>query len=305
MRIAVSMNPASAKGISATYRQQLVELTDQYPVAVDWLEGENATASSALMREVVNSGRYAALVVAGGDGTIHQAVNAIGDSGVQLGIIAVGSGNDIARHFSLPIHRFRDSLHQVMSALLAGRYRDVDVIAIESLTTGKTERALAIVSVGLDAAVNYDVNRLTWPRGNLRYLRGIVRGVRDFTPYGARLTVGGRTNAGTLTLISAANTSCFGGGVFIAPEANPTDGLLDIIFTKGLNAGEFATLLPKLALRTHLSDPRLHIIRSPEFVIEQDPAHGSLLPTIMADGEEIMEAPARIKILPKALRMIL
>lgn len=305
LRIALAMNPASAKGTSASYRQQLAELTKRYPVDVDWLEGRSADESDTLMREAVDSGEYDALVVAGGDGTIHQAVNAIGDSGVQLGIVAIGSGNDIARQFSLPIHQFSASLHQVMSALMAKRCKDVDVISIESLTTGQSERALAIVSIGLDAAINYDVNRLTWPHGNLRYIRGIIRGLRSFSPYGARLTVNGRTNAGNLTLISAANTKYFGGGIVIAPEADETDGLLDVVFAKGLSGNEFFSIFPKLALRAHINDPRVHCERADELVIEQAPEYGAPLPKIMADGEEIMDAPARIKLLPKALRIIL
>lgn len=303
MKIALFMNPTSAKGRGETYRERFLSVARQYPVDVEWITGQSAEASLVALRNRVAAGDLDALIVAGGDGTIHMGVNAIGDSGVPLGVVAIGSGNDIARQFKLPIHRIEDSLHQVMSALFSKRFREVDVIEVEGEHT--TKRALAVVSAGLDAQINQRVNELSWPKGNMRYIRGIVDGIREYEPYGARLTINGKVNAGSLIIVSAANTRFFGGGFEISPGARPDDGLLDVAIAKGLSMPEFGVLISKLVAKQHIHDPRVHIIRTREFTIENAPEYGAPLPMLMADGEELMDVPATVRVLERKLTLLI
>lgn len=303
MRLCVAINPNSATGRSAQYQERLRTVLNEYPVEVTWVLATSQHHSVKEMREAVQRGDIDALIVAGGDGTVHSAVNALGDTRVPLGIIATGSGNDIAREFRFPSHALEDSLHQIMGALFARRWRDVDVMEISTKT--ETHRALAVVSVGLDADVNVRTNRLSWPSGNLRYLRGIVQGLREYSPYGASLVIDGKRASGSLTIASIANTRYFGGGFCIAPAARPDDGLLNVVIIRGLSLGEFGSLLPKLVARTHLRDPRAHEIRAREIVISDSLFHGARLPMIMADGEEICHAPATVRVVPHALRLLI
>lgn len=300
MNIAVYLNPESAKGASGRYRAQLEQLLSQYPVAVDWIEGGNAVQSERLIRERVDS--FDALIVAGGDGTVNLAINALGDSDVPLGIIAVGSGNDIAREFGLPRHRVDESLARIMTALDAGRSRSVDVMEI--VASSGTRRALAIVSAGLDAAVNRTVNDLTWPKNEMRYIRGIAATLRGFRPYGARVTIDGRRQEGDVTLVSIANTRYFGGGFQVAPDARPDDQLLDVVIARGLAPRELAVLLPKLAFASHTLDPRVHVIRGREIRIEGASRYGAELPLLMADGEIITSVPATIRLANHRLTLL-
>ncbi|MFY9262970.1 MAG: diacylglycerol kinase family lipid kinase [Actinomycetaceae bacterium] len=313
MRLAVIMNPTSAKGKGRSYRERIMTIAGQYPVEIEWLSAECALTARQAMSAAVIEG-VDGLIVAGGDGTIHQAVNALGDSQIPLGILAVGSGNDIARHFKLPVHKIDHALHQVMSGFLGQRFHRVDVIEISAhrpdgarmndAAHPPVQRALAIVSVGLDAEVNYLVNRLTWPQGNLRYVRGIIQSLRGYEPYGVKLTLNGKTQSGPITLISAANTRFFGGGFEIAPDALDDDGLFDVVIARGLSLPEFASLLPKLVMGKHLTDPRVHMIRASELLIEPALDRGGELPMIMADGEEIMRAPAKIRLIRGGLRLV-
>lgn len=299
MKVALALNPSSGKGRSEGYRAVLREVLEKYPVEMVWLPAGTREESFAAMREAIDE--VDALIIVGGDGFIHNAVNAVGASGVPLGIVAAGSGNDIAREFGLPIHSVHDSVHQIASCLLTGRHRDVDVMEIS--WEGGSERALAIVSVGIDADVNVRTNHMSWPKGNTRYLRALPGAIGSYRPFGVRLTMDGHTSEGQMTLLSIANTRYFGGGFCISPGALPDDGLLDVVVTRGLRAPEIAGLLGRLVVYRHLADPRVHLYRTTEVRVEQGP--GGTLPMLMADGEEICRAPATIRLLPKALRLVI
>ncbi|VEI12429.1 diacylglycerol/lipid kinase family protein [Trueperella bialowiezensis] len=301
MKIAVALNPAAGKGRSLRYRDAIASALDLYPIEAEWISAPNRPG--AMDAERLISRGIDALVVVGGDGLIHDAVNAIGDSHLPLGIIAAGSGNDIAREFGLPIHSVHDSMHQIAASLLTGRSRCVDVVDIQ--WSGGSERALAIVSVGIDADTNHRTNNLSWPKGNLRYVRGLVGSLLNYRPYGVQITMNGDTVAGSMTLLSIANTRYFGGGFCIAPQAVPDDGLLDVVVTPGFRYADIATRLSKLLIHKHTSDSQVHVYRTREIQVEHAPQHGAPLPVIMADGEEICPAPATIRVLPKALRLVL
>lgn len=300
MKIAVALNPASGNGRGLTYRQIIRDVLEGYPVTTQWLPVGSQHDSMAAVREL--STDVDALVVVGGDGFIHTALNAL-NAPIPLGIIAVGSGNDIAREFDLPIHNVHDSIHQIASALLAGRYREVDVMQID--WSGGSRRALAIVSVGIDADASLRANRMAWPQGNLRYVRAAIESLRDYKPYGLELTMNGHTHAGSMTLLSIANTRFFGGGFCIAPAASPDDGLLDVVVTPGFRYCDLAARIPKLVLIRHTLDPHVHVFRTAQATIADAPEHGAPLPIIMADGEEICRAPATVTVVERALRLVM
>ncbi|QOQ38838.1 diacylglycerol/lipid kinase family protein [Trueperella pecoris] len=303
MRVALALNPSSGKGRSDSYRSALREVLLKYPVDMVWLPVGTREQAFVAMHEASHSGKIDALIIVGGDGFIHNAVNAVGDSRIALGIVAAGSGNDIAREFGLPIHNIHDSVHQIAASLLTRRYRDVDVMEI-SWHQG-SQRALAIVSVGIDADTNVRTNHMTWPKGNLRYVRALPGAIGAYEPYGVRVSMGGHTHAGAMTLLSIANTRYFGGGFCVSPGALPDDGLLDVVLTPGLGMGSIAHLLTRLVFYRHLRDPRVHLYRTSEIRIDPAPELGGPLPMIMADGEEICRAPATVRVLPGALRLVM
>nr|WP_239539158.1 diacylglycerol kinase family protein [Arcanobacterium pluranimalium] len=297
------MNPESGAGRAEKYRTQLLKVVEEYPIDVVWLTAQDATQALSVMREAVNNGEIDALVVVGGDGMIHLGVEAVGDSGIPLGIVAVGSGNDIAREFKLPIHNMEDSLHQVITSLFARRYYKVDAIEIESAEGIK--RAMAIVSLGLDADVNERTNRMKWPRGNMRYVRAIGQSIRNYRPYGVKISANGHTGAGSMTLLCVANTRYAGGGFALAPAAKPNDGLLDVVIARGLSLAEFGSLLPRLAMAKHTADERVHHFRTTEITVEADTRFGDHPPAVMADGEYICSLPATIRVRPRVIKLAL
>lgn len=215
---------------------------------------------------------------------------------------AVGSGNDIAREFDLPIRRPEESTALALDLFASCDSRPVDAMEVSS--RGVAHRALAVVSAGIDAAINLRTNSLAWPPGTLRYVRGALATLRGFSPYGVRVEVDGRAAAGLATLVAVANTKYFGGGMNIAPPADPGDGLLDVVVAKDLSTVQILALLPRLYSGGHVAHPNVHVLRGRRIRICDVPGLGAPAPIAMADGEVLGPPPVDVRCLPGALELL-
>ncbi|KGF06356.1 diacylglycerol kinase family protein [Arcanobacterium sp. S3PF19] len=303
MILGIAVNPRAKNGGVRRSKQQIKRLIDGYPVEPKWFTGPNAQCVLNAIREAVAEGGIDALLVAGGDGMVHLGVEAVAGTEIPLGIVALGSGNDIAREFSLPVHNIRDSLQKIMSALYTRRFYEADVIHIDSAAGEKN--ALAIVSLGIDADINYRTNAMTWPKGKMRYIRAIFPGIRNYRPYGVKIESEQCTLTSSMCLLSVANTRFFGGGFNISPMAKPDDGLLNVVFVPALKLPDFAVLLPKLAAAKHISDSRVMHFQTEKIKISAAAQAGIHPPRIMADGEYVGDLPATVTVLRKAIKLAL
>lgn len=282
--------------------QEAFRVLESYPVEIVDLSGQSARQALANCKDAVASNRIDALLAVGGDGMVHLGVDAVAGTGLPLGIVAVGSGNDIAREFRLPILNVSNSIHQVMSSLFGERSRATDVMEI----TGShgTTHALAVLSAGIDAAINSRTNLLNWPKGNLRYLRATGEELANYQTYGVRIEIDGVAHAGPATLISVANTRFVGGGMNIAPTARTNDGQLDVVVAYVPNVRTVASLLPLVYLGKHVASPLVHVIRGRHIRICEDRQMGGPAPLAMADGEEIGHLPLDIRCLAGGLELL-
>ncbi len=137
-----------------------------------------------------------ALVVVGGDGMVHLGVNATAGTGVPLGIVAVGTGNDFAHALDLPTGRPDRCVDALLAALgpaasAGATVRVVDAARVAGEHVPVARWYAGVLSAGIDAAVNAHANAATWPRGRSRYARSALTEITRYRPYGYRLTVRG------------------------------------------------------------------------------------------------------------------
>ncbi|WP_313663237.1 diacylglycerol kinase family protein [Cellulosimicrobium cellulans] len=143
-----------------------------------------------------------ALVVVGGDGMVHLGVNATAGTGVPLGIVAVGTGNDFAHGLGLPTTRTDRCVDAVLTALGAAASAGSSASAPPSVRAVDAARVTGehlvaprwyagVLSAGIDAAVNAHANAATWPRGRSRYARSALTEITRYRPYGYRVTLRG------------------------------------------------------------------------------------------------------------------
>lgn len=301
LKIGVVINPSAGHGRGRQRGRHLLEAGRVRGHTMIDLSAADLAGAEQHARQAVVHG-LDALVVAGGDGMVHLGVNVVAGTDLPLGIVAAGSGNDIARAMGLPRHDVAEAVRVIERGLASGG-RTVDAVLVGPPDYSAHEWFIGVLSCGVDAAVNAHANGLTWPRGGGRYVRGLATELRRFRPYGYRLTMDDETWESTGSLVAVANGGLFGGGMRIAPDSRMDDGLLDVVIAGPLSRRELLAVFPKVYRGTHVHHPACTVLRSRTVLIEHSPV-GPVPPAAFADGERIGPMPLRVEVRPGAVRLL-
>ena len=262
-----------------------------------------------IAREAVRAG-VERIVVAGGDGTFSEVVTGVLSAGpgaaAQLGLLPFGTGGDLARALGMPLEA-EDAVDALIAAGLrtvdAGRirYRDpqgreASSWFVNEVSVGASGRVVAFADVYARRLARF--GRLG---GSAAFLLGILRSVAGLRAVPATVLVDGEcVHEGPLLLAAAANGSCFGGGIPVAPEARLDDGLLDLVIIRGCPRMRLLGKLHKLYRGVHADDPIVSIYRGRSIELDAEP--GTV--PIEADGEPLGALPARVDVVPGALTLL-
>ncbi|MFN0090460.1 MAG: diacylglycerol/lipid kinase family protein [Acidimicrobiales bacterium] len=292
-------NPRAGNGRAAAAITELVGRLGAAGAATELLEAESAAEAQRLCEKAVAGGAER-LIVAGGDGAVHVAVQAAAGTPTVLGLVPLGSGNDFARALGLASHGRRPDLAVSVAAALA---EPVELDAISS----PAGCAASIATVGFSASVNELGNRLRIP-GRLapaRYHLATLLELRRLAPLRLELELDGRAEVLEATFVAVANTAFFGGGMAICPEADAADGLLDVCVVAPVNRRTLLRLFPTVFKGAHVSHPAVSIRRAARVRIAA-PSGGDALgggPNVRADGEPYAIAPIELRAAAGALRV--
>jgi diacylglycerol kinase (ATP) len=251
------------------------------------LQGRDAAEAIDLARTCVSDG-VDALVVCGGDGMVHLAVQALAGTGIPLGILPAGTGNDVARYLDIPRKNPDDAVERVVH----GHPRVLD------LARSGSRYYVTVLAAGFDAVVNERANRMTWPRGQMKYNIATLAELRVFQPLPYTLQLDDREVRLEAMLVAVGNGPSFGGGLRIAEGAILDDGLLDVVVIKPISKPELVRTYPKLFKGTHIHHPQYehHLVRS---VTVAAPGIVSY-----ADGERFGPLPLTVECAPGALTVL-
>ncbi|WP_243057627.1 diacylglycerol kinase [Nocardioides sp. SR21] len=287
MTIALLTNPTAGKGKGARARDAALARIRAAGRDVTSMEGRDADEALDLARQAVADGAEA-LVAVGGDGMVHLAVQAVAGTSTPLGIIPAGTGNDVARYFDIP----RKDPAAAADRMLAGDQRVVD------LARCGTKHFITVLAAGFDAIVNERANRMTWPKGQMRYNIATLAELRVFEPLPYTLDLDGRTVSLEAMLVAVGNGPSFGGGLRITEGAILDDGLLDVVIIKPMSKPALIKTYPKLFKGTHVTHPQYehHRVRS---VTVAAPGIVSY-----ADGERFGALPLTVECAPGALTVL-
>ena len=247
------------------------------------------------MKEVVVELPPDAVVALGGDGTVHLAINALGEKPLcPLGIIPIGTGNDIASSWSIP-----GETDAALEGLLAALDRGPRAVDIGAATReGQTTLFGAVYSAGFDAIVNERANAMRFPRGASRYIVALLVELASLRPRRYTLTIDGVTREEDALLAAVANGPSFGGGMRVAPGASLTDGKLDVFVLRPLPRRTFLRIFPKVYSGTHVSHPAVEIVRAREVTVDVEGIVGYV------DGERDGLLPVTLRVNPSALMVL-
>ena len=259
----------------------------------EWLQGLPAA-----------SGDADAILIFGGDGTIHRHLAALVRLQLPVLIVPAGSGNDFAR--ALNLRSTRDSLRvwrEFESGKIQARAVDLGVIA-PSASPQNTHYFCGVAGCGLDSAAARQANKMPrWLRGHGGYALALLPLLLKLPAFSMRLTqVSGenRTEAEKLTLLAAfANTQFYGDGMRIAPEADFVDGKLDVCRISTMNPFELFCMFPTVYFGHHLLSSKVEYSKAERVLVQTE------IPLeIYADGEFVCETPVEISVAAGALRVI-
>jgi len=294
--VSLLLNPVAGRGRAGRRLPHIEQLLRRADIRCDvFLSAEAGDIETEALTRSQNGQRN--LLVAGGDGSIHEAVNGILRAGcnTRLGVIPTGTGNDFAKASGISLD-WRRSTEALCHRLARGEpARPVDVGRMN-------ERFFANgAGIGFDAKVTRIARSYRVPIGDLVYLLAILRGMTDgvATP---SLKISGDEFEwdGPVTLANIANGPWVGGMFRIAPMARNDDGEFDLLLVDPVSRARICALLPGLLRGRHVSEPEIRHARVKRLTIEAEAPVPSHL-----DGE--VQAPAthfEIELLPAALHLL-
>jgi diacylglycerol kinase (ATP) len=253
-----------------------------------------------------------ALLIFGGDGTVHRHLGALVKLQLPVLVVPAGSGNDFAR--ALGLQRVHDSLTAwAKYASGASNVRTVDLGTIQSLgATSPSTHTLTYFScaagVGIDGEISRRANALPrWLRAHGGYALSLPGAVLSFRPFILKLSTTQSQDAADLvargeqSVLAAvfANTPVYGGGMRIAPRARMDDGQLDICLIRDIAKLKLLSVFPSVYFGRHLGIREVEYFPTVCAKVETDRPLD-----VYADGERVGQTPVEIGVAPAALRVI-
>ncbi|HEY0514289.1 MAG TPA: diacylglycerol kinase family protein [Thermoanaerobaculia bacterium] len=232
------------------------------------------------------------LLVAGGDGTMHHAVQGLAGTSCALGVVPLGSGNDLAGTLGIP-----PDLEVAVDRAVKGEIRRIDLAKV-----GETY-CVGYAGVGFDSEVARAASEGRVLRGALIYFYAVIHTLITFEPPRMRVVYDGGEFEGRAMFTVVNNLPRFGGGMRIAPEARIDDGLLDLVIVREVPKPVLLSIFPKVYSGKHVSHPAVMIVRTRRAEITIDRAM-----TMYGGGEPLrpMEAgvPVAVEVVPGGLAIV-
>jgi len=290
------VNPASANGKTGKQWPEIARAAHEAGLRGEAIFSEQPGQLGDLAREAVDEGATL-LVVVGGDGTVHEVVQGVaGRQGVELALIPRGTGWDFAR-----THGITKDLDAALRTARDGAARPFDLGRASYAVDGVQESAwfANMASVGMSGAVAAKANSTTKALGaKTSYLMALGIVFARWKNVSLRVRVDAEQRDALMEDAIVAVGRYLAGGMMITPDAEPDDGLFDVLLIGDLTKAEMVRVMPKVFRGTHLPHPKGEVLRGAAVEIQADEP----LP-LQLDGEQPGTTPVRFEIVPAAIRL--
>lgn len=290
-RVALLVNPTAGKGRAAHVVAKVAAELRAADASVEILVGADAADAVAIAKQQVALG-VDALVALGGDGMANLALQAVAGTDTPFGLVAAGTGNDLAAALGLPCRDPAAAAKLVAELLVAGETRPMDAARTEHGWYG------CVLGAGFDSRVNDRANRMTWPKGKSRYNLAILAELRVFKPVPFIVTIDGQRLETEAMLVAVGNAATYGAGIRVCPDALIDDGLLDISILGPVSKVEFLRVFPKVYSGGHRDHPAVTMLRGRQITLEAAGVNA------YADGEYVGPLPLTCTVVPGAVRVL-
>jgi len=249
------INPAAGRGAGRRAENAVARAFRSQGWAVEIAHTERPGHGQQLAAEAARHGARHVVAV-GGDGTVHEVANGLldADADAALGVVPIGSGNDFAKLVGVYAHDPARAVARIVTA--QSRRFDVGRILDEWFVNS--------VGFGFGPAVVQTRNRMHHLKGFLSYLVPIVQTFFRFRPMLFDVAAPGFRERGYMMMVEVCNGTTAGGSYRFAPEAQPTDGVLDVCLVRKVSLPRFLIAIPRVIRGTHAGMREVTIFRTRE-----------------------------------------
>ncbi len=304
MKYLVIVNPTSGRGYAEKMVPQIEELMRRFHLDFDLVRTTGPWHAADLAEQAAREKKYDVIATASGDGTANEVLNglmrarAAGFNHTAMTILPVGTGNDAAYSLGLPI-----DLEHAIQTLAENKRRRLDVGFVRGGDYPQGRYFVNGVGIGFDAAVGFVAVEVRWARGLLAYLIAVLQTV--FLYYKAptvEMTYNGKTIVQPSLMISIMNGKRMGGGFYMAPQGNPSDGCLDLCIASEAGRLRIFGLVPYFLKGTQAGQPEITIAQTDRITVK---AVKGVLPA-HCDGETLCREGQELsaELIPAALDFI-
>jgi diacylglycerol kinase (ATP) len=290
------VNPASDNGATGRRWPQLANAAASLGLKGDALFSQRPDHLTELARQAADGGAEL-LVVVGGDGSVNEVANGVAQREVEIAVIARGTGWDFVRTYGIPRR-----IEEAVDVALNGATREIDLgrVLYHSWSGSDEVRWFAnVASVGMSGAIAQRANETTKALGGrMSYLLATLSVFARWQVGDVRVSVDDNVRDGRMHDVVVGNGRYLGGGMMICPEAEPDDGLFDVLLIGDLTKRDLLLTLPKTYRGKHLPHPKAELLRGTNVTVEAP----SPLP-VELDGEQPGTTPVRFELVPRALAL--
>ena len=297
----VIVNPIAGAGRTVRKWPQIMSLLKSIGLSFEYDLTEASGHAIELAKSAAKKG-YELVVSVGGDGTINEIVNGLYNAGnirdVTLGIISTGVGSDFIRTIGIP-RSYKEACQRLMNS----RKLVVDLGVVEYVNNGQITKRLFVnfAGLGFDAeVVKATTQRFKALGSTPSYLIGLLTTFVFYETKQVSLILDGQPEERRVWTILMSNGKYGGGGMLAAPNADLTDGLLDVVVIGDLSKLNLLKSLPRIYKGTHLSHPKVTVKRAREIDIRPRQQM-----SLQADGELLGQSPAHVYMLPTMLNVVI
>ncbi len=285
------VNTESGRGKGRAVWQKVQKSLETHSIAYQvWFTQKERKLTQALRSELKKK-QVRAVVAVGGDGTVNETGGGVIGEKIPFGIIPTGTGNDFATH-----HRIPFDTEKALSRILDFQTRRIDTAYVNG------QPMIGSMGVGLDAIIVDRTNRSVHKKwlGSLSYGMEAIKSLFSFKPQEVKLTIDGKEEKiGQNWIVAVVNIGQYGGGIQICPQAETTDGHLDICSIQNVTKSGFLRAFPLAYRGCHTDHPAVHMKRGRYIMI----SGMSPLP-YHVDGEIMGTTPVRVEVEPGSLLLL-
>ena len=281
-------NESAGKGKALQLASQFTDLLSQANQKFTLIIETSFEKTVEKLKTELSTNFYNKVIAVGGDGLVNLCIQHLAQSGVTLGVIPAGTGNDFAR--AVGVNEM--SMTEVFNLYTKTDPVKIDLGHVKSSTNEKW--FVQVLSTGFDAEVNSRANKIKWPRGKSKYTIATVRTLARFKPINYKIDIDSRKFDQSAMLFTVANGETYGGGMRICPGASNSDGVFEILLVRPVSRFVLLTIFPKVFKGNHIPHRKIDTYRAKVVTI-------SAPTSAYADGEYVAHLPITVTNVGNAL----